>query len=132
MPVGMVEDLPLPLTMVVRMGLMHLLRVLELEVKVAAEPASTVVRKGKLISDIRINDTRLILSSSHNKADCPNPRVQKCRHCNEEGHIVRDCPTAPPREFTGECHHCHEEGHMAKDCPTKPAEVCRNCQEEGK
>ncbi|KAJ8123910.1 hypothetical protein ONZ43_g249 [Nemania bipapillata] len=67
----------------------------------------------------------------HNKADCPNPRVQKCRHCNEEGHLVRDCPTAPPREFTGECRHCHQEGHMAKDCPTKPAEVCRNCQEEG-
>ncbi|GAW18051.1 hypothetical protein ANO14919_075200 [Xylariales sp. No.14919] len=67
----------------------------------------------------------------HNKADCPNPRVQKCRHCNEEGHMIRDCPTAPPREFTGECRYCHAEGHMAKDCPTKPAEVCRNCQEEG-
>ncbi|KAI3322455.1 hypothetical protein HD806DRAFT_126037 [Xylariaceae sp. AK1471] len=67
----------------------------------------------------------------HNKADCPNPRVQKCRHCNEEGHLIRDCPTAPPREFTGECHHCHQEGHMAKDCPEKPAEVCKNCQEEG-
>lgn len=73
----------------------------------------------------------LIPSSSHNKADCPNPRVLKCRHCNEEGHMVRDCPTAPPREFTGECRICSQEGHMAKDCPAKPAEVCRNCQEEG-
>lgn len=45
--------------------------------------------------------------------------------------MVRDCPTAPPREFTGECRICSQEGHMAKDCPAKPAEVCRNCQEEG-
>ncbi len=98
----------------------------------AAVPATTVARKGKSTTNIQTNGIMLISFASHNKADCPNPRVQKCRHCNEEGHMVRDCPTAPPREFTGECHHCHEEGHMAKDCPTKPAEVCRNCQQEGK
>ncbi|KAI0394107.1 hypothetical protein F5Y17DRAFT_274732 [Xylariaceae sp. FL0594] len=55
----------------------------------------------------------------------------KCRHCSDEGHMIRECPTAPPREFTGECRICKQEGHMAKDCPEKPAEVCNNCQEEG-
>ncbi|KAI1778263.1 hypothetical protein F4818DRAFT_405366 [Hypoxylon cercidicola] len=68
---------------------------------------------------------------SHSKAECPNPRVLKCRHCNEDGHLIRDCPTAPPQEFTGECRYCHKEGHMAKDCPDKPPMVCKNCQEEG-
>lgn len=47
--------------------------------------------------------------SSHNKVDCPNPRV-----------------------FSGECRVCNKEGHMAKDCPEKPPQVCKNCQEEGK
>ncbi|KAI1473486.1 hypothetical protein F4774DRAFT_404261 [Daldinia eschscholtzii] len=56
----------------------------------------------------------------------------KCHHCNEEGHAVRDCPTAPPREFTGECRYCKKSGHMAKDCAEKPPMVCKNCQEEGK
>ncbi|KAI5860143.1 hypothetical protein GGS23DRAFT_251203 [Durotheca rogersii] len=55
----------------------------------------------------------------------------KCRHCNEEGHLIRDCPTAPPQEFTGECRYCKKEGHMAKDCPEKPPIVCHNCKEEG-
>ncbi|OTB09065.1 hypothetical protein M426DRAFT_316356 [Hypoxylon sp. CI-4A] len=55
----------------------------------------------------------------------------KCRHCDQEGHVIRDCPTAPPREFTGECRICNKEGHMAKDCPEKGPSVCRNCQEEG-
>ncbi|KAI1401404.1 hypothetical protein F4819DRAFT_458583, partial [Hypoxylon fuscum] len=54
-----------------------------------------------------------------------------CRHCNEKGHLIRDCPTAPPQEFTGECRYCKKEGHMAKDCPDKPPMVCNNCQEEG-
>ncbi|KAI0903285.1 hypothetical protein F4823DRAFT_619193 [Ustulina deusta] len=113
------------------MALIHPLAVMVLQVEMAAVPATTVARKGKSTTNIQTNGIMLISFASHNKADCPNPRVQKCRHCNEEGHMVRDCPTAPPREFTGECHHCHEEGHMAKDCPTKPAEVCRNCQQEG-
>lgn len=56
--------------------------------------------------------TRLTMTIiSHNKADCPNPRVE--------------------REFTGTCHVCEKEGHMAKDCPDKPPQVCRNCHEEG-
>lgn len=66
------------------------------------------------------------------KSDCPNPRVMKCNHCGQQGHMVRDCPDAPPREFTGTCRTCDKEGHMAKDCPDKPPEICRNCDQEGK
>lgn len=40
-----------------------------------------------------------------------------------------DCPEPPkPR---GNCRHCDQEGHIARDCPEKPAELCRNCNEEG-
>lgn len=47
----------------------------------------------------------------HNKADCPNERVE--------------------REFTGECHVCGESGHRRADCPSKPPTTCRLCKAEG-
>lgn len=49
--------------------------------------------------------------SSHNKADCINPRLE--------------------RPFTGTCHICEQEGHRAAECPDKPAVQCRNCGEVG-
>jgi len=52
-----------------------------------------------------------LMLSSHKKADCPNPKVE--------------------REFTGECRLCNESGHRAADCPTKPPVKCMNCKEEG-
>ena len=50
-------------------------------------------------------------SISHNKAECPNPAVE--------------------RPFTGECRLCKEVGHRAAACPSKPPETCNNCGEEG-
>ncbi|KAI1845119.1 hypothetical protein JX266_008666 [Neoarthrinium moseri] len=72
----------------------------------------------------------------HMKADCPKPRVMRCRHCNAEGHTMArcpdpSCPPQEPREFTGECRVCGKEGHRAADCPDKPPMICRNCEEEG-
>lgn len=49
---------------------------------------------------------------SHNKAECPNPKVD--------------------RPFKGTCRLCNEEGHRAGDCPQKPPSVCKNCLKEGK
>ena len=51
------------------------------------------------------------ISNSHNKADCPNPKVE--------------------RPFTGQCRICNEEGHPAAQCPSKPPTTCRNCGQEG-
>ena len=78
----------------------------------------------------------LLIVPSHNKADCPEPRVIRCRHCNEEGHYISQCPdpTCPPqepREFTGECHSCGQEGHRAAECPDRGPILCNNCKQEG-
>jgi len=53
--------------------------------------------------------------------DCTMP--DKCRKCQQEGHLARDC------EIPDKCMKCKEEGHLARDChlPDK----CRNCGEEG-
>ena len=54
---------------------------------------------------------RVLRYSSHNKVDCPNPKVE--------------------RPFTGECRYCHQEGHRAIDCPEKLDEKCKNSQQQG-
>ena len=53
----------------------------------------------------------------HNKADCPNPRVEReftgnCRVCNEVGHRAAECPQKPPSK----CKICDQEGHIGKEC----------------
>lgn len=52
----------------------------------------------------------------HNKADCPNPRVERpfsgtCNACGEEGHTARNCPTNPET-----CRLCGKPGHKPIDC----------------
>ncbi|KAK4121293.1 hypothetical protein N657DRAFT_578054 [Parathielavia appendiculata] len=47
-----------------------------------------------------------------------------CRLCNEEGHLARDCPSAPPKKCKG----CESTDHLVKDCPNR---VCKNCGEAG-
>ncbi|KAL4852743.1 Serine/threonine-protein phosphatase 4 regulatory subunit 3 [Chlorella vulgaris] len=47
-------------------------------------------------------------------------RRHRCREgrCGEEGHMERDCPTAPAGGGgRGACFKCGEEGHIARDCP---------------
>ena len=55
------------------------------------------------------------------------PRLQSgpigCFHCKEQGHMVRDCPSAP------KCHNCCRRGHMASTCRW-PC-WCENCGTEG-
>lgn len=55
---------------------------------------------------------------------CTNPRVfiGECRHCKQEGHMHRDCPSAPPPR----CGNCRKEGHYIDDCPDPL--VCPRCQ----
>lgn len=53
----------------------------------------------------------------HNKADCPNPRVERaftgtCNLCSEEGHRASECPTQT-------CKICDKPGHRAVDCKTR-------------
>ncbi|KAI0472597.1 hypothetical protein GGR56DRAFT_572197 [Xylariaceae sp. FL0804] len=94
--------------------------------------ASTAARMGQCREHLHLEIHHTKHDFSHNKADCPNPRVMRCNHCGDEGHMVRDCPTAPAREFTGECRICNQAGHMAKDCPDRGPEQCKNCQQEGR
>ena len=67
--------------------------------------ATIVDKRGKFT----ITEMHRLTCCSHNKSDCPNPRV-----------------------FQGTCRVCEKEGHPASQCPDKPADKCRNCGEEGK
>lgn len=55
---------------------------------------------------LRIKYVDILLS--HNKIECTKPRV-----------------------FKGACRICDKEGHPASECPDKPADVCKNCKQEG-
>ncbi|MCJ1353730.1 MAG: hypothetical protein MMC33_003717 [Icmadophila ericetorum] len=66
----------------------------------------------------------------HNKADCPNPRVERpftgtCRICSEEGHRSSECPSKPPAI----CKNCGGEGHRALECKEKRAKDFSNVEE---
>ena len=54
------------------------------------------------------------MRNSHNKAECPNPRVFKgtCRVCNQVGHPAAQCPEKPPPK----CFNCKQEGHITSEC----------------
>lgn len=58
-----------------------------------------------------------LTSSSHSKADCPNPRVftGTCRICEKQGHPAALCPDKPPVK----CFNCKQEGHLTSECTAK-------------
>lgn len=63
--------------------------------------------------------THTDLCSSHNKADCTNPRVEReftgtCNSCGVQGHAARNCPSNPMK-----CKLCDQEGHKAVDCKSR-------------
>ncbi|CAK7201007.1 hypothetical protein SEUCBS139899_003708 [Sporothrix eucalyptigena] len=60
--------------------------------------------------------------AGHMARDCSLPVT--CPRCGE-GHFVVDC------SMPMTCRLCNEEGHLAKECPTAPFRVCNNCQEPG-
>jgi len=37
----------------------------------------------------------------HNRADCPNPKAEKCRLCSQEGHKALDCKERRIIDWTG-------------------------------
>lgn len=48
--------------------------------------------------------------------DCDQPRVMRCRNCDEEGHESRQCPK--PTDWSRvKCKNCNHFGHGAKRCP---------------
>src|SRR4051812_1797431 len=49
-----------------------------------------------------------------------------CYHCEETGHMSRDCPKKPTRK----CFGCGEEGHLSWDCPNK-AEGSKSAGKKG-
>ena len=55
----------------------------------------------------------------------------KCRNCEQEGHMSRECPE-PRNPATVTCRNCEKVGHFSKDCdqPRDYSKVqCRNCGE---
>lgn len=49
---------------------------------------------------------------SRSRSPSPNSR---CFNCNQQGHVVKDCPKAQL------CFECGKEGHWARECPQKVA-----------
>jgi len=42
------------------------------------------------------------------------PNVRRCFNCNEEGHLIADCPK--PKRERGSCFKCGKLGHQAAQC----------------
>lgn len=67
-------------------------------------------------------------------SDTPNSR-QRCRNCNEVGHLARECPEAKKQPV---CFMCGGRGHRGKECPerqnlqyTRRHADCNRCGQQG-
>jgi cellular nucleic acid-binding protein len=54
--------------------------------------------------------------------DCPEPKVFRCRNCDDEGHQARDC-TKPKDWSRVKCRNCETYGHGAGRCTNPPVET---------
>lgn len=53
--------------------------------------------------------------------ECPEPRVFRCRNCDEEGHQSREC--GKPKDWSRvKCRNCEQFGHGAGRCPNPAVE----------
>ena len=56
------------------------------------------------------------LTVGHKASDCPNERVLRCRNCDAEGHVSKECPQ--PKDWSRvTCSNCGNKGHGMKRCP---------------
>ena len=43
--------------------------------------------------------------------------AEKCEYCDENGHLVKDCPLIVPMDKKLTCSFCNEKEHSVKNCP---------------
>ncbi|KAK6643386.1 hypothetical protein RUM43_004891 [Polyplax serrata] len=53
---------------------------------------------------------------------------ERCYHCNEVGHIARDCTQSPSEPS---CYNCNKTGHIARNCPEGSMKSCYVCGKTG-
>lgn len=57
-------------------------------------------------------------SNMERKSTTSRGTGRRCFHCNEEGHIARNCPKKASQQQQQLCYNCGKAGHIKRDCPS--------------